>query len=401
MEKNRSESYTMLMNQTNPLNLNSSYNDNVVALKILLNLCDNDEVRNLGQQILDSFILLNLLKSNIGIKQYHEEYSILVNKLHTFINKYMHFEKILRESNVRTYAFITPNYNLDNTTEEGKEAKESMSVENAYVVFSSKKEGFNGYSLNDILLNSDIFKLVLCKDKNRKFKNEIINNNLSNNKKQQELGNSPEVEDLVANKKRKFIQIVTTDELTDEQLDLFNLIEEEIKELILVDNKIILLENFIDKLMSRLFVLDSRIAKIYREYKELCEKDYEESIKLRSKLIDKINIDLITYESVLGPTLNKKETTIENNDNELYQTVASLYKNYLIEQIKNNDLENIKFSEYLEYIGTRNEIIDYVKKREEFEQQKYAEYLIYKLGDSKSDEIIEEPVMSFSRGNVA
>jgi len=401
MKQNRSESYTMLMNQTNPLNLNSSYNDNVIALKILLNLSDNDEVRFLGQQILDSFILLNLLKGNICIKQYHEEYNVLVDKLHTFINKYMHFEKLLRDSNVRTYAFLTNNYNLDDTKEEGNEAKGAMSAENAYVVFSSKKEGFNGYSLNDILINSDIFKAVLCKDKSKKFKNEIINNNLNSNKKQQNIVNSPEVEELINRKKNKFIQIVTTDDLTDEQLDLFNLIEEEIKELILVDNKIILLENFIDKLMSHLFVLDSKIARLYRDYKEICEKDYEESIKLRTKLIEKINIDLITYESILGPNIKKKENVIELDENELYQKVANLYKNYLMEQIKNPNLENIKFSEYLEYIGSNKDIIDYVKKKEAFEQQQYAQYLISKLGDDKNDKQLDEPVMSFSRRKAA
>ena len=85
----------------------------------------------------------------------------------------------------------------------------------------------------------------------------------------------------------------------------------------------------------------------------------------------------------------------------MYQKVANLYKNYLMEQIKNPNLENIKFSEYLEYIGSNKDIIDYVKKREAFEQQQYAQYLISKLGDDKTDKQLDEPVMSFSRRKAA
>lgn len=401
MEKNNGGSNSILMEQINPLNLKSSYNDNIVALKILLNLCDNDEVRNLGQQILDSFILLNLLKSNIGIKQYHDEYSVLTDKLHTFINKYMHFEKLLRESDVRTFSFVTSKYNIDDTKEVGKEASDAVENENAYIIIKSKESG-KSYSLNEILKESNLFKTVLCKDKKRKFKDEITNNILNNNKKQQEIKNSAEVEELCANKKNTFVKIVTTDDLSDEQLELFNLIEEEFKQLLLEDNRINLHEKFIDRLMSQTFVLDPKIAKMYIQFKEICEKDYEESIKLRAKLIEKIKIDLATYESILNtPKTKKSDVKITSEDNELYEMVASLYKNFLLEQINNRELENIKFSEYLETIGCNEEIITYVKDKEKQEQQKYVEYLINKLGDTETGHKIEQPVMSFSGRFVA
>ena len=392
MENTKSESFTAQIDKSNPLNLKSNYNDNIVALKILLNLCDNNEVRNSGQQLLDSFILLNLLKGYSGIKQYHEEYSFLIDKLYTFINTYTHFEKLLRNNNIKTLAFIAPNNTVSDTLDEGKDAKEAVESDCSYIVIKSKSDDFNGYSLKNILENSNLLNVILCKDKDRKFKDEIANGIISIKKQQYEIKNSNDVEELCARKKNRFIQIVTDDNLSDEQVELFNLIEEEYKQLLLVDNKIMILESLLDKLMSKLFVLDPAISKIYKNFKELCEKDFEESIKVRIKLIEKINIDLTTYENIMSSPIVKEKN--DENTDELFKSVASLYKEYLVEQINNSELGNVKFSEYLEKIGSNENLINYVKSEEEKEKQKYIDYLIRKLGDN--GENVEQPVMSFT-----
>lgn len=387
MEKIKSESYNSLIGKINPLNLKSSYKDNVVALKILLNLSDNSEVRNLGQQILDSYLLLNLLKNNIEIKHYYDEYSYLVKKLHTFINKYMHFEKLLRENDIKTYAFITSNSSETDTKDEGINAKEAVQNEIAYIFINNKKDNFNGYSLNVILNESKIFSSILCKDKDKKFKNE------SNNKIQKRLQYSSEVEDLISYKKKILVQTITTDDLSDEQMQLFNIIEEEFKELLSLETKIIILEKFIDKLMAHLFVLDPEISKIYRSFKELCEKDYEKSIKLRVKMIDKIKTDLDTYESVLKSFNNEiiSETTddkdkIKNNDKEIIKELVSFYKDYLVEQINNSELGKIPFSEYIRKVASNQEnLIEYVKENEELQRKEYVDYLIKKLGSDNPE----------------
>lgn len=337
MDKSKSEKLIEKIKK-NPLNLKYSFNDNVVALKILLNLCDNDEVRNLGQQILDSYLLLNLLKSNMGIKQYFNEYSDLVKKLHTFINKYMHFEKLNRENDVRTYAFITTNYNQESTFDEGQSAFEAVQSENSYLVIKHKYNDFKGYSLSAILNSSKIFSSILGKDKEKKFKIEISNQILENNKRQKfgYVGYSEKVEELNSMKKRIFIKTITTDDLTDNQVQLFNLIEEEFKELLSLENKILLLERFVDKLLSRTFVLDSEIVKIYRNFKELCEKDLAISIKLKVELMEKIRADLITYESILQSTDINKETEKNISQEE--------YVGYLISKL--GDGSNIEFNSY-------------------------------------------------------
>lgn len=393
MEKSKSESYNTLMEKINPLNLNS-FNDNVVALKILLNLCDNDEVRNLGQQILDSYLLLNLLKSNMGIKQYFNEYSDLVKKLHTFINKYMHFEKLIRENDVRTYAFITTNYNEKSTSNEGEAAFDAVQSENSYLVIRHKSDDFKGYSLTAILNDSKIFSSILAKDKEKKFKIEINNDILKNNKRQQKIEYSENVEELISIKKRIFVETITTDDLSDNQVQLFNLIEEEFKELLSLETKILLLEKFIDKLMSRTFVLDSEIAKKYRNFKELCEKDLAISIKLKIELMEKIKTDLTTYESILkSMDINKveeKETSQkreEKVDKEIIKSLVTFYKDYLVEKINNNELGKIKFSEYVEKIASdQRDVIDYIKEKEVQQQKEYVDYLINKLGSDNPEE---------------
>lgn len=397
MEKNKSESYNNLIGKINPLNLKSSYKDNVVALKILLNLADNSEVRNLGQEILDSYLLLNLLKSNMEIKQYYDEYSYLIKKLQTFINKYMHFEKLIRENEVKTFAFITSNSDELNTQDEKIAAANSFNNDNAYIFINEKSADFSGYSLNSILNESNIFSIILCKDKEKKFKNEIADNILNSNRMLKKIEYGSEVEDLLAIKKKVLIQTITTDDLPDEQIQLFNIIEEEFKELLSLEIKIIILERFIDKLMAHLFVLDPEISKIYKEFKEKCEKDYEISIKLRVKLIEKIKTDLKTYESVLNLSDNEKnivqiesQERIEYDNKEMIKKLVSFYKEYLLEQINNSSLGKIKLSEYIQKVAREEtKLIEYVKANENLQEKEYINYLINKLGSDNPDSFEE------------
>ena len=87
--KNKNE-----LNIINPLNLEDNNEDIVKCTKIMINLSDSDELKILGNQIIDSTVLKKILDENKVIKKHVSSYNDLYEQLALTSNKYSKFEKI-------------------------------------------------------------------------------------------------------------------------------------------------------------------------------------------------------------------------------------------------------------------------------------------------------------------
>lgn len=368
-------SFKTLMNKINPLDLKENYNDCVIAFKILLNLSDNDIVRNLGQKIVDSFLLLNLLNSNSKLKKYFSEYNVLCEKLYIFVNKYSQFEKLLRNNEVKTKAnLVSNNDELENGIINSKKVN---------IVIENNDDSLN-YSLNEIIKSTNLFRIILCKDKEERFKTiiskKIINNNTINN----ETKMADETKKLLKRKKDNLVNtIISDDEISDNQTRLFNLIEDKYKELMYLEQKSGILENFMDESMSHLFVLDSQIAKLYAEFKELCKNELDVCIKNKQSIIELLNRYLDEYE------MKYKDNHITDDISNLVSSDINyneIYDEYIFnEKMEYNDFDISNFIKYIKYVF-KNKSIDLVDEQnivDEFEKI-YSKYLISKLGGDNS-----------------
>lgn len=373
MGNSNSISFNTLMDKINPLNFKDNYNDCVIAFKILLNLSDNDDVRNLGQQIIDSFLLLNLLNSNSKLKKYFLEYNFLCDKLYTFVNKYSQFEKLLRKNVVKTKAYLS--------LENDKYENDVINSNKVNVIIEDKQTQIS-YSLNEIIDSTNLFRIILCKDKEEKFKeqisNRIRNGNIANN----DVKITDETKELLKRKKANLINtIISDDDISDNQTKLFNLIEEKFKELMYLEQKCYILEEFLDESMSHLFVLDSQIAKLYAEFKELCKNEMEYSIKNRQETILLLNSYLDEYETKYKvEQLNADESNISLSTNISYDEI---YDEYISNEKKEYiDFDISDFIEYIKYTFSKKSIdaIDVNDVVDNFKGM-YSQYLIKKLGN--------------------
>ena len=169
-----------IVNSINPLNLKNSYDDNVMAFKVLISLSNSEELKLLGMQIIDSFILLNLIKDSKLLKKIIPSYNSLVNSLSVNVNKYSKFEKILRKEDIKTGAFLSDKFmfitDLKNSFSLiGLKSKKVVNSTKSYIVIDKSINDFkDGYSLNTILNQSKLFKSILCRD--NKFSSIKSNN---------------------------------------------------------------------------------------------------------------------------------------------------------------------------------------------------------------------------------
>lgn len=366
MSNEKSVSFNTLMDKINPLNLRDNYNDCVIAFKILLNLSDNDEVRNLGQQIVDSFLLLQLLNSYSKLKYYFNEYSILRDKLYLFVNRYSQFEKLLRKNEVKTKACL-----ISDNDDEENEIINSDRIN----VFIEGKQTNNNYPLNDIIKTTNIFRIILCKDNENRFKSEIVNKIRSNNLANTELFKSDDTREITKRKKNILVNtIISNDDISDNQTDLFNNINDKYKKLMNFDKKSYILEKFLEHTMTHLFVLDPDIAKIYVDFKDKCKSELENAIKERQILVAELNSLFDDYE--------KKYKNYNNIINDLYDNVSydKIYSDYILnEEKESNNFDAIDFLTYVKKnsFNAKNEIIDEFKDI-------YVQFLINKLGNYNS-----------------
>ena len=371
MKNSDSVSFNSLMDKINPLNFKDNYNDCVIAFKILLNLSDNDEVRNLGQQIIDSFLLLNMLRSNSKLKKYFSEYSILCNKLHTFINKYSQFEKLLRNNEVKTKACLIIE-DGDNISDIFNSTCVNINIE--------EKSSEKYYSLNSILKSTNLFRIILCKDKEEKFYNKISTNIINDNNIELIVCN--DTKELLKRKKTNLVNtIISADDISDNQSKLFNLIEEKFKDLLYLEQKCFFLEQFLDETMTHLFVLDSKIAKIYTDFKNICKNEYDQSILQRQSIILMLNSFLNEYEN----KYKEKLFTESDSENSLISrfNYQDIYNKYTFDMKKDFNISD--FIEYIKYTF-QNENIDSIDEKtvvDEFERV-YAQFLIKKIGDKEN-----------------
>lgn len=369
-------SFKTLMNKINPLNLKENYNDCVIAFKILLNLSDNDTVRNLGQQIIDSYLLLNLLKGNSKLKKYFSEYNVLCDKLYTFVNKYSQFEKLLRNNEVKTKAnLVSENEELGNNLINSKKVN---------IIIENNDNSLN-YSLNEIIKSTGLFRIILCKDKDERFKKIISKKIMDSNTINNDNAMSDDAKKILKRKKDNLINtIISNDEISDNQTGLFNLIEEKYKELVYLEQKSNILENFMDESTSHLFVLDSQIAKIYADFKELCKNEIDTCIKNKQSIIVLINSYLDEYE------IKYKDNQVNdnNNSNLVYSDINynKIYNEYISnEKMEYSDFDISNFIKYIKYVF-KNKNIDLIDEQnivDEFEKI-YSKYLIDKLGGDNS-----------------
>lgn len=353
--KNKSRN---VVNIINPLNLKDSYNDNVLCMKIILNLCNNDELKKLGNQIIDSFLLINILNQNKKIKFYNIYYENLYNKLALTINKISKFEKIMRNSNIITNTYLSDKYVFKKDI--STEYDDLDIILNSSKVFMIIDNKIN-YSLNRFIDDSNLFKKIILKDENQEFKKYFTK------KDKKKIKFSKEIMDLFEKKNKILVNTLTQEkEITDLQIEKYNSVNIELKQLIELEYKINDLSYVLNQLNNQIFILEPEVVNLYLLFKNECNNEYNNSIKLKKDFVKNINNIL----------LDKKNNNKKLDFNDLRKKV---YKDYLYNRLNNSN--NRSYINYIKYNQNLNEnfVEEELKKGDEY-LSLYSSYLIYKSG---------------------
>lgn len=336
-----------------------SYDDSVKALKLLLNLCNEDELKNLGNQITDSYLLFTILKNNPFIKRYSKTYLPLLESLASNINEFSKFNKMLRTREVYTKATIK----LDD---------EQINID----IDEDKND--NGYLLNDELKKYNLFEKILLKDEQKEFANDLEAERKKNIEIYNNFKYSMDVSSIVQKKKNILAQtIIDSDNLSQGQIELYDKINREYSNLMVLEREIVAIEMVSDALINKLFVLKNTTVELYRKFKDEMTSLLSKQIKKRVELCNKLNLDLDTYEGLLnnGNFINKA-----NDDKEiLSKQCLNFYNKYVIEQASDINIAKLSFVDYLKKFTSNDELINYAKQKESDLVSLYAEYLIYKF----------------------
>lgn len=321
-------------------------------INLFKNLLDNlDEsdcnLKNLGYEIVDSKILLDLIKlcfkgkksSNINLK--------LINILSKEVNRYSEFEKYLR--NKKYYVSCSIDYSFDNK-------------KNSYVKIDNDK---SKTCLNDFINETNLFRLIINnKTFNLNNKVDILNNNKINN--------------INFNIKEIFKDMIdiNMDEQHFEELNEIISLRKKVASLILTIEAC----NIILNLDLDDFVLRVDVKNLFHLFVVECSSNIINSEKKLNKYIDKIQELIKSYKS---KTLEKEEDLYniysdiklsENNQN-LLDFYYKVYEN----TINFDDVNCISFLTFLKInCPNEKELIKIVDAKYKQFSTIYSEYLIYK-----------------------
>lgn len=366
-------------NETQTLYLNKNYDDNVTAFKLLLNLCDSDEVRNLGNEIVDSYLLFTFLKNNPFLKNCSKNYLPLLESLASSINEYSRFYKLLRENKVCTRAKI----------EEKNDSSE-------FVFDNTNEKGFN---LMDILKEYNLLEKIIIKDSKKTFKDYIESERKKNLTNYNNFTYSLDANEIIQKKKNILAQtIIGSDELSDGQVELYGKIDDEYKNLILKEKEIAGIELVEDSLINKTYILKNTTVEVYRKFKDELNNILASEIKNRVKLCEQLNLDLDTYENLLDVKSDKLKE--ESRDEELYKECINDYNSYIEEISQNTKYGKLSFTNYIKCVKPNNiKLINYAQENENDLISMYADYLIYKFSKTNENDIL--PFTSYVLNNNA
>lgn len=387
------KSNSKTLGKANPLNLKDNYNDNVLAFKILLNLSDNDNLKLLGQQIVDSFMLLSIIQNNKMLSKNISCYNELIEKLSNTVNKYSKFEKLLRTNKVKTKGFLSDKF-LFNT--DINNSFQFVSVNSLKAIKSNKsyivinKESYD-YSLNDILQYSNLFKRVICKDKEKVFEKQINDNKLSIKNIKLSLNTN----NIVRRKNRLLKKTISSNQnISNSQFLLFDRINNLYKKLVFLEYQIQMFEKCNSIFNSRLLFLEYEVVDLYKQFLDECNDIFNKSIRERNFVYENLNSFLSEYELLMNDTPKEVETynspLVYNTD--LNKERKNMIKSYILDRINNSDGNHISFINYLKNNSDNKDLIDQEQKNNNEYLAMFSSYLIYKSGVTN-----EENVISFDK----
>lgn len=376
--KNNAKNYNI--SSANPLNLRDNYNDNVFAFKVLLNLSNDDEIKILGQQIVDSYMLLSLIQNNKMLSQI-SNYNVLIDKLSLTINKYSKFEKILRNKNVYTKGFLSNSYmfNVD-----VKDRFQFVSVNSLKAIKSKKsyicvnKDSYE-YSLNDILEYSNLLKRVLCKDKEQVFLKQVHDSALN----KVDIKTSLNTNSIIKKKNRLLRKTISSDNyISNSQYLLFDRINNLYKKLVYLEYQIYSFEKCNTTFNSRLLILEPNVVDEYKKFLEECKDVYTKAIRERNFVYENLNTFLNEYEQLMKNKDNHNDKSVSNikYNEALNRDRKAAVKSYIFDRINNKDGKRISFISYLKNNYNNKELIEQETNNNTKYLSMYSSYLIYKSG---------------------
>lgn len=390
------EAFSININKRNPLDLKGSYENNVFAFKNMLDLSyipntDNNtvlEFQQLGNQIVDSFRLLCILNKNQYLKKYIKSFNILVIKLHETINKQSKFEKMLRSHEFSTSAFISDRYMFgkdikNNYFDVKKESARAINSNHSYLIYNKYLENEDeGYSFNDIIYSTDLFRRIICKDSKCIFSNVKQRKRKNINR----FTYSKDTNELITEKNDILKQLISSDDsIINEGKLMIDSINEMFKGLFALELKISVLDNLLNKLLYD-FSLEKDVEEIYNVFKKECEENLSKSIKENYVLNRQLSIKLHDYNMILS---NSDIKSYYELSKEMSQLRSYYMRNYLAEKRKHSKLGKYTFVKYLQSVILNDtELIDIEKKRNQTTIEIYSEYLVYLSGISDGEKAL-------------
>ena len=329
-------------------NLDTNIKNRIILFKKLLNNLDTNDstLKNLGYEIVDSKILLDLIKSCFKNKNKSQLNIQLEDCLSKEVNRYSEFEKYLRNKEYFTLYKIEYSFDSNNNLS-------TVQLDNK-----------NKSSLNDFFNKTNLFRNII---KTKIFKQDK-NNNLSNIDK---------FDDINIDLKEIFKDLINVN-IDDEH---FN----ELNEIINIKKRIVYLKSLINscKIISNLNIEELFLS--------------EEIIILFHLFTVECSTNLIIYENELNSSIDKIQNIIQLynskkmdiEDDTMYDIYSDInisederkILNYYFEMYKSNTNKdnNISFITYLKSnFPMEKELIKLVEALNNQFNTVYSEYLIYK-----------------------
>ena len=338
-------------------------------------------------------MLLSIIQNNKMLSKNISCYNELIEKLSNTVNKYSKFEKLLRTNKVKTKGFLSDKF-LFNT--DINNSFQFVSVNSVKAIKSNKsyivinKESYD-YSLNDILQYSNLFKRVICKDKEKVFEKQINDNKLSIKNIKLSLNTN----NIVRRKNRLLKKTISSNQnISNSQFLLFDRINNLYKKLVFLEYQIQMFEKCNSIFNSRLLFLEYEVVDLYKQFFFFFNDIFNKSIRERNFVYENLNSFLSEYELLMNDTPKEVET---NNSPLVYNTDLNkerknMIKSYILDRINNSNGNHISFINYLKNNSDNKDLIDQEQKNNNEYLAMFSSYLIYKSGVTN-----EENVISFDK----
>ena len=402
------ENFSIELNKKNPLHLNESYENNLYAFKTLLSSSymlneKNDniimEFRKLGYQIVDSFKLLSILNKSTYIKKSVKYYDELIKSLYNTINKYSKFEKMLRNYEFFTPIFLSDRYLFNKDIKENQfdivsEVNRAVNSKNSYLIYNKYlNETDEGYSLNDILNSTDLFRKLIAKDKDLKFKYLMEKKNRNVNT----FSYSKDLKKLINKKNIILKQIMDSSDSSDIDNNYIDNINIKFKKLFVTELNICILDDLLNSLLYD-FELEPNVYELYKLLKLECEELLSRYINDDLILCNQLDKELDSFLEL------NSNAEVKNNyilSSEMNQLRTYYMRNYMAEKIKGSEMGKLSFVKYLQLLITNdNGLIEFEKHQNEIAIEAYSEYIVYLAGqDDKNSALSFEEFTNLKYGN--